>query len=363
MKSFKKNPSYNKFVNDRNKALEQLHINSQVRVSNILHEALTHILQICSHRYSMIGQDSFFTDQARQVLKQIDSQIDATLSHACKSITIEFVRLRRYVYMLTTAGETEAIGRALGRYTQFRIDRAKLDKVSTSKLRQDEDVMQRVSFELTKLKHKVMQALEYSRVVEEPHAEMLQRVEKAFPKSYVYKKPPRILKSIKEAGSKKEDKEASVIFVDDQEWEQMVSDYLEGPQFLPERFYNEEELIYVDGEQALKGYAWQIEQQLTDDFVQQVRDGQVEAANENGISDFVWIAILDDKTDECCEWRNGLTTSEIEAELESNRADDECDAITPPAHFNCRCDLAPVGDDIPDRVETDFGEFSDWITS
>lgn len=360
MKSFKTSPKYNKFIQDRNKALEQLLNNSQVKVSNLLHKALTHSLQICSHRYAMIPKDNFFTGHARQVLQQIDAQLDASFSSTARDICIEFMRLRRYAYMLSSAGETEAIGRAIGRYTQIRLDQHKLDQVSMSKTRDGQDLLPRISYALTKIKHKIMQALEFSRVTELSHSDMLIKVTESFPKAYAYKVPPRVLKPLKEADLKKKVDEISETFIDQSEWDQMVQDYLDGPTFLSERFFNDDQIIYTDEEVALKGYAWQIEQELTDDFVQKVRDGQVDAANENGIEDFVWIAVLDDKTDECCSWRNGLTTSEIESELDGKHADDECDAVTPPAHFNCRCDLAPVGE-LPDRVEIDFGEFSDWI--
>lgn len=69
----------------------------------------------------------------------------------------------------------------------------------------------------------------------------------------------------------------------------------------------------------------------------------MDAAKEMGIKDFVWIAILDDRTDECCWERSGKLTSEIEEMLASGKLDrDLCEAITPPAHPNCRCSLGPV---------------------
>jgi len=82
-----------------------------------------------------------------------------------------------------------------------------------------------------------------------------------------------------------------------------------------------------------------------------------------GVKDLNWIAVIDDRTDDCCLWRDGLTTMEIEDELNGNHADDDCDATTPPAHFNCRCRLAPVTDDLPDVPASNQIDFEEWLDS
>jgi hypothetical protein len=114
-----------------------------------------------------------------------------------------------------------------------------------------------------------------------------------------------------------------------------------------------------------KIYGWELEQQLTHDFVKSVRDGQIDAANVNGINEFIWIAIIDQRTCElCCEWRSGLTTSEIEKTLADNpELKEHCDVVVPPAHFNCRCGIAPVAIDLEttDIQTTDAKEFDDWL--
>lgn len=113
-----------------------------------------------------------------------------------------------------------------------------------------------------------------------------------------------------------------------------------------------------------KIYAWELENEITNDFVKTVRDGQVSAANENGIDDFVWISILDDKTDECCQWRHGLLTGEIEDRLaKDDSLSEDCDAVVPPAHFNCRCTLAPASKDLQMVNNTDLNqEFDEWLS-
>ena len=113
-------------------------------------------------------------------------------------------------------------------------------------------------------------------------------------------------------------------------------------------------------------YAWEYERDITNDFVYAVREGAIEAAKENGITDFVWIAVVDDKTDACCLWRDGLLTSEIEAKLKEHESEDEdCNlggsGLVPPLHFNCRCSLAPATDAIPQKPEVDYASFDKWL--
>jgi len=113
-------------------------------------------------------------------------------------------------------------------------------------------------------------------------------------------------------------------------------------------------------------YVWEFERDLTNEFVKSVRTGQIAAANENGITDFVWIAVIDSKTDECCQWRDGLLISEIRERLGDHRDEDEAcniegDNLTPPIHFNCRCTLAPAAENIPDKPDTGAKSFDEWL--
>lgn len=113
-------------------------------------------------------------------------------------------------------------------------------------------------------------------------------------------------------------------------------------------------------------YAWEFERDLTNEFVKSVREGTVEAATENGVTDFVWIAVIDSATDACCRWRDGLLVSEIEKELGGHKDEDaECaledEGLVPPIHFNCRCTLAPATDNIPDKPDIDSPSFEQWL--
>jgi hypothetical protein len=77
----------------------------------------------------------------------------------------------------------------------------------------------------------------------------------------------------------------------------------------------------------------------------------------------MWIAIIDDKTDDCCLKRDGLTSTQIEEKLRGEWEKDECQAKVTPAHFNCRCRMAPVSDDLPDQAPADFGGFDEWLNA
>jgi hypothetical protein len=139
----------------------------------------------------------------------------------------------------------------------------------------------------------------------------------------------------------------------------MVADYTD--EYIPET--RAPEFVYdvkQDSGEYEEWYGWEIEQEITNDFVTSVREGQETAAKENGVTDFVWIALLDSVTDDCCRWRHAKTSQEIIDELKDKHADDECKAVVPPAHFNCRCDLAPMVD-MPDEPPPDFGEFDKWL--
>ncbi len=150
--------------------------------------------------------------------------------------------------------------------------------------------------------------------------------------------------------------------IDEDTWNDMLDAYKSG--YVPGTRGPE----FVIGMPEVTGqdtwYAWEFERDMTNEFVQSVRDGQIDAANENGITDFVWI---DDKTDKCCSWRDGLLVSEIEAQLADHEDEDaDCDigegeGLTPPIHFNCRCTLAPATDDIPDKPDDGAQNFEDWL--
>lgn len=354
---------YKSFISDRDKALEQIHQHAQTDVSRILFDALSQIegavsklaLQSNKNVLNMFGLSMSLEERTLEAFTNI-----------IYPIVHRIQRMRRATFTLSNLGELEAIGLATKRTkVQSAHDfKMKLRKQETSPILMDEALEERVWIALMKMRSDILDAFRLALIQKLEPLQILQKTKAAFPGVVQYRQPPRALKPIREATSYKFDanglKEISVDFVDPEDWDQMVDSYKD-TELPPSRFDTEN---LTDEEAKTLNYNWEIEQAMTDDFVQQVRDGQVDAANELGIEDFVWVAIIDNKTcDVCCLPRNGMTTTEIEAALESGDLDkDECDAVTSPAHPWCRCQMAPVAS--TDEVEgPDWKSFGEWLNS
>ena len=356
------NPRYRRFVEERDRALEQVLHNALHDQSAILHEALTRTLEVVSRGYNMIPDGGFFTAEATRAIALISSRLDAVYAEATARLVNRWMRLRRNAYALAATAEAEAIGRATAKSPELRLTRSDLDEHMMRRNTQDERLPARVALSLNKLKYAILEALELARVHGETHEDALRRVESVFPKVSRYKRPPRVLKPMREADAdpSKPKADASFVFLSDEEWADILDAYKQSelPAF---RFFGEPVDVDTGEEELTEWYAWEIEQEMTHDLVASVRDGQNVAAKAAGIKDFVWIAILDDHTDPCCSWRHGLTTREIEVKLEREHADDDCKAIAVPAHFGCRCQQSPVGD-VSERDDLDLGSFDDWLS-
>jgi hypothetical protein len=359
-------PRYRKFVNDLAKIQEQILWNTQTDVSRLAADAFDRVRAICAHRYSLIPSDDFFGAQASRHLGALDTQIETVFKELSVHVLARIFRMRKASYVLTHAGEVEALARTLKpkgeQAPQIRISQEEITKQLTSETLTGHRLDHRITLSLSRIRRKVMDAVELSRINGDDTKAMLDRLEYCFPDKIAYKRPPRIIKQLKEADAKKEKAQpVAVSFLTPEEWEDVVDQYKDTE--LPEtRFDKEPVSVGEGGEREM--YSWEIEQEITNDFVRAVRDGESSAAkkfaDQYGVTDFVWVAILDDRTDECCEWRNGLSTSEIRDELDGDHSDDDCQAETPPAHFNCRCRLAAVAE-LPERVEDEVGDVNDWL--
>jgi len=185
--------------------------------------------------------------------------------------------------------------------------------------------------------------------------EMELRLKRAFPKTIRVKRQPR-LRRLKEAADdrKREDPEIDMGFEDVHGWDEFEQLYTEvntGYRRDPRLRDDMDIMEFTD-----------LEREATEEFVQQVRDGEVEAANDAGIDDFLWIAVLDTHTcEECCAKRDGLSTKEIEDKLDKEWKNDDCDATVPPAHPNCRCIIAPIDTEKLDKVEVPYKSVDEWL--
>lgn len=352
-------PKYKTFVDDRNRALDVMNANAQLDMSRILHTALEAVSGFVSHMILMGNLDPYSAKKASEALNGF---ITHQFTLVDPKIIGRIQRLRKSAYLLTVTSEFEALARATKKTAQ--VDSFNFKTQMNAQIGMNSDHI--VWPILLRLQGKIVQAFVSAVLAEKTGPEILQAVEKAYPPIQVYARPPRSLKPIsafKEADQDpKEKKEFDFYFdlTNDSDWDDAVQAYKD-TELPPSRFDN---AAQYNSDTGTMQYNWELEQDVTDNFVQSVRDGQVAAATELGVKDFVWVAVIDNKTcDVCCLPRAGKLTSEIETMLESGDLDkDECDAVVPPAHPNCRCDIAPVANGDP--VEgPDWKSFDDWLNT
>lgn len=355
-------PLYRDFIEQRDKALEQIlqrYLDGIDRVMDSLRRAID--------QQVMIHYPTSNPEFSRDKVGQFTAGIDKRSAHTALQIEVLIDRLRMTSYIMTRVGEAEAIGRALQKPTRAHIPLQDLQQVKTSKMASGGTVHARVSLALSRVVRSVTDAFQMSLSMGDGMNDARLRVIKAFPKQQKIKVPRRTLnkpRRIHESDNRIPRAPIATGYVGEKDWKDTVEDYLSDND-VTDRGGNDRILFFdVDKTGDVEfhqRYMWDIEQEVTHDFVQQVRDGQVDAANDNGIDDFQWVAVIDGKTDDCCADRDGLSSAEIEAGLESGDIDSECDAIVPPAHFNCRCRVVPMAQDIPERQDVDFSSFDDWL--
>jgi hypothetical protein len=337
------------------------------------------LLDISSIYEPMEGSQSIFEKERRKHV--LEGRIIGYFGELVQTLNELHKRFKKLTFLLTYTSEVEAIALATGKPGVTKIDREKLNKAADAEGFEDRTYLEFLNNNFTLIRRKIMTALDQAFAGNLDKRRMFQRVLRALPKQKSVKRPKRILKDqqltkIVESDNNCKDpqfKEATPPtkaelshqfgFIDDEAWEELVDEYMS--EFIPD-FRDPGSIVDIFDKRKKATmdntiFAWQQEQETVQDFVYQVRSAQVDAAKDQGITDYLWISIVDNKTDECCTWRDGLTTKEIERQLKSTRSGDECRAIVPPAHFNCRCALAPVTDDLPDTPPSNAGEFDKWL--
>lgn len=339
---------YRAFLKDRNRALEELLQKQKIRNAAVLRTALEKILGIAALYHSTRDE------------RALRNQIEMVFNVAAMRTYENYRRFRRMYYLLAKAGEAEAISRVLGQDFKLDASSTALDQIVSLDSPSGGNLSTRIRLSFNRLRRRVESAIEFAVLTGK---DINDAVISVFPRPKRVKKPPKAAKSpsLQEADARRTGIKKSVgsSIIDDSAWQDLVSEYRN--EFLPIGRGPEDVTRYQYGKTEYEIYDWELERELTQDFVTLVRKGQVDAAKENGIRDFVWIAIIDDKTDECCFWRDGLTTKEIEEKLRTTERRDECRTTVPPAHFNCRCDLAPVTDALPEKPREELGAFDTWL--
>lgn len=349
-------PAYRKFVHDRDLALEKIKNNFSFRISDALGATLARIYDM-AHSYA--SRVSGSTHASANLEHEFDLKIRHIFATLEPMISHDISRMNRLTYLLAFAGESEAIGQATHKNIKVGSGSPKAYQMT------DGAIHDRVDLALYKLRHKIMVAFKRARIQELPLNEFLSAIKDSFPRRERVPERKHILRDpkLREAAGEKKSR-FSFDTISDDEWAQIVDEYLQNevptypfrtPEMMPDKYYIPS--------QDREVYAWEIEQEATQSFVDQVRAGQDQAFKDAGITDFVWIAVVDDKTDDCCAKRDGLTGTEIEAKLAGPWADDDCDAASPPAHFNCRCTFAPLTDNVQEVTPPSAMEFDEWLKS
>jgi hypothetical protein len=368
--TFNQSSSYRKFVNQRDGALEKILRNTRLRIASKLNNAFVSALTLIQKNYKSLAT-MYHPSPIKMRLASQEAHINHIFEQTATQIAYEIIKQRRKAYTLAYAGEAEAMGQTMGKKLKYKLSKHDLDQWSYAEPFADgKDVLKKVDLYLNRLRRVLMNELELAIMLDDSVEKALGRLILKLPKKKQIDQARKLKKvptKVREAN-----KPLDFQFIDDETWNEIVKDYTDeyvptdrSPESVFDAVnpYNDEPIREdIPSDEAF--YGWEVEQDTTHDFVQQVRDGQVDAANMNGINEFVWIAITDSKTDECCLWRDGKITKEIESEMKDH--DDECDAVTPPAHFNCRCRLAPYDDNADEQDYDnlpDYGDFEEWINS
>lgn len=344
-------PRYSKFIGDRDRALEQMNINAQTDLSRLTHAVLSQIENLAASA-ALKAHASHLT---HHLTLQFETGTREIFTQAFPLFVRRIQRLRRAAFVLSYAGEQEAIGRATKR--RIPVSRGKFNtrlQAAMAKPTLLGPLDKRIWLALMNLRRRIVQAFELALTQELPAAEIVDKVKAAFPPRQVYKRPPKALVKAREAYRDPDEENRDWFdfdFIEDGDWDLAVSAYKD-TELPPDRF---DRAPGYDPDTGTMRYQWEMEQESTEDFVSAVRGGQVDGAEDLGVKEFVWIAVIDNHTcDDCCLPRNGKTTSEIEA------MQDDCDATVPPAHFNCRCNIGPVAS--TDEVQgPDWSSFNDWL--
>lgn len=345
-------PRYRTWVLARDKALEQLHTNAQLQSADILRHILTDALLVAKSHYHSIKANPATADSMDWPLKTVFHRGAIQLMNVLH-------KMNDTSYTLSKASEAEIIAQLSTKPVHARVTQLEISS------REKQISINRVQLYMDRLRRKVLTAAQSSAISAPDEKSFLIDVLQSFPRHRTVIKPKRLLKPqlMTEAdGDAKFD--IAIDNVDETTWEEMLASYTED--YIP-KFRGPEYIVDIKTKDQDEYYAWEFERDMSNEFVQSVRDGQIAAATENGITDFVWIAVVDNRVDACCLWRDGLLVSEIEAQLKDHEDDDdECDVgagegLTPPIHFNCRCTLAPATDDIPAKPDNGAKDFADWL--
>jgi hypothetical protein len=379
MKPLTDSPHYRDFIASRDRAMETILQKYLRAMGQTVSFLIKRTEEVVSHMASHPANHAEFKRRRQELEKRLDP-----FFHMASEQSLYLLQsLRRTVYTLSYAGQAEAISRVLQKKFYYTFNRKDFEDIRHDDTKLGANPRLQVELAYSRLFRDVLDAFQLSQVQDSPRDETIERVIRAFPRERADSKPSRKMAPMKEAaaflplgkfrkygdfstdmppsGASDEPDltDLSSGTIEPEEWTGILDDYFS--EYFPGDSYLRSPYGRIFDTEDGARYEWQLERDVTEDFVSQVRDGENEAANDQGITDFQWIAVVDDKTDDCCLWRDGLTTEEIEKALKSQHSDDECDAVAVPAHPLCRCRMAPMTKDMPEESQADFSSFDDWL--
>lgn len=375
MKRLDSIPYYRKIVNLRDELAEYILIQTKRKSTHVLDLAFTRILDMVGSRYDSLHQNNF---PRKLSLSRFEHELDQLFETVNYEIYAISLNQRRMSYMLTHAIESIVLAQIYKQAPQAKLSQSDINQAAE---KIDPDLYKKIYHGFAKLRRKIMLAIEQSIFQDETKEQAVGRVFKALPKRERMEKVRKLkrLRPVREADT---GTDAAVFSItgkldnwkfDPITWQKLMDEYEKD--YLPIDSSpanvvgvvdpNTLEVVKDDIPNGEAVYGWEVEKATTEDFVSAVRAGEIDSAKENGVTDFIWVAILDKKTCEvCCEWRDGLTSTEIKEKLEE-RPDlaEACDAIVPKAHDNCRCRVAPFSDAL-EAFEPDTDEgLEEWLQS
>jgi hypothetical protein len=364
MKTYNQLPSYVRAVNKRDQILERILLKARAKQSDELRRFISFTLQHVSRIYPLLNLNNLDPHTVTH-MKRLEWEIENSARDIANDIAANWLQLKRRTYAFSWAATQKAMLNAGHNGEPRPLPAGKLAH-HTSKKTELGHVADRIHLSFERLKRKVIDAVQMSRVLGESLDEALVRAGKAFPPVNKQRRLNVLTRAMVEANREKSEEDDPIYgpqFIDANDWDDIVSDYKDAylPKYRDPRYELEAPATTAEGDVLL--YPWQVEQEMTEDFVSSVRSGEVDSANEQGITDFVWIAILDSHTDDCCRKRDGLTNAEIVEKQKGEWSGDDCQAQVPPAHFNCRCRVAPATDNLPDKPASNAQDFEDWLNS
>jgi hypothetical protein len=368
-----KSPRFVRFTSARDKGLELM----LAKYS----DAISAVVDTLKRRSEEIAARSLVKMPNPNAMKAsrdgFEHQLRPTFTQAVQRIEGLVQTLRRSTFVLTAGSQSYAIAKTCNTKLVVHNTSDSRYVMALGELRHKEmqlggTVMARIDLALSRLLRDVVDAFQMNQVMGGTPEECLARIARAFPTAKEQKRPPKVMARLKEADLRlvrpRPDLDEPDIntqdFFTEAEWQAAVDDYLS--EEIPYGRAPYDQIFYADTENAevYTRYQWQVEAEITDDFVDAVRDGENYAANAQGINDFQFIAIVDAKTDECCAERDGLTFTEINEKLDNGEIEQgENEEAAPPVHFNCRCRVAPMTTDMPEEEGADWSAFDDWLNS